>query len=544
MIPFGFSVGDFIAGINLLIDAIHSLSDTNGAQADYEGLGRQLSNLKNGFECIESLDLDATQIAQVSAVDTALSDCRLCIDDFTRRNSRFKSLETPSGEQWTLAALKRQGRKVQWALWKKADVAKFGAAIQLHSDAVQMLLASIQIKQIEAQGKLKTLAEQKQKSLTQKVYGRVSDLSLQQQRMEAAFEEGQTSLAQVLENQCGELRNEVQVHGRNQGKALIAQNATTIQIRTEIESISSRIGALSKCAKSQNGDSKNHMLAIIENQQQLMGQLRDIELMIRVNQDVPPQVLLSKPVVLLDACGRYTPFHLELIDTAEFFIEVLKIRFKDIGLHKIEAREFSLEDSKSKCGLQLAKPWTVIMRPGRHISMSMVFRLEERQTARCPGCGEENAGSDLEDIECGNTMCGITYRKIVEKPGSEPQLQHPNQANPSTNYEMQYYTRLHIVIQGGGNFDSMGNFTADEKVEQRKSREDKPSVSPEDWPHTPSVPVSMSVPEIDRWAQLRKNAAERAQRRNAEKTSRVSKDNMEDGEENAESESPVISTTV
>ena len=145
MVPFGFSVGDFIAGINLLIDAIHSLNDTNGAQADYEGLGRQLNNLKSGFECIESLDLDATQIAQVSAVDTALSDCRLCIDDFTKRNSRFKSLETPSGEQWTLAALKRQGRKVQWALWKKADVAKFRAAIQLHSDAVQMLLASIQM---------------------------------------------------------------------------------------------------------------------------------------------------------------------------------------------------------------------------------------------------------------------------------------------------------------------------------------------------------------------------------------------------------------
>ena len=145
MVPFGFSVGDFIAGINLLIDAIHSLNDTNGAQADYEELGRQLRNLKNGFECIEGLNLDTMQVAQVSAVDTALSDCRLCIDAFIKRNSRFKSLETPSGEKWTLAALKRQGRKVQWALWKKADVAKFRAEIQQHSEAVQMLLASIQM---------------------------------------------------------------------------------------------------------------------------------------------------------------------------------------------------------------------------------------------------------------------------------------------------------------------------------------------------------------------------------------------------------------
>ena len=48
-----------------------------------------------------------------------------------------------------------------------------------------------------------------------------------------------------------------------------------------------------------------------------MGKLRDIELMIRVNQEVPAQVILSKPVILLDARGRYAPFHLEFIDTAE-----------------------------------------------------------------------------------------------------------------------------------------------------------------------------------------------------------------------------------
>ena len=164
----------------------------------------------------------------------------------------------------------------------------------------------------------------------------------------------------------------------------------------------------------------------------------------------------------------------------------MKIRFKDIGLHKIESGEFALEDPKLKRGLQLAKPWTAIIRPGQHINMSMVFRLEEQQTARCPGCGTENAGSDLEDIEwyiymayntvgtntnesrSGNTICRITYRNIIEEsaarinelntsrraesergllPGSEPQLRGPSQANPSTKDEMQYYTRLHIVTQ-------------------------------------------------------------------------------------------------
>ena len=88
-----------------------------------------------------------------------------------------------------------------------------------------------------------------------------------------------------------------------------------------------------------------------------------------------------------------------LTSPIQAFIDVLKDRFKDVGLHKIEAGEFALEDSRLKRSLQLTKPWAAIVRPGQQINMSMVFRLKETPTARCPGCYKENAGSDLEDIE-------------------------------------------------------------------------------------------------------------------------------------------------
>ena len=63
----------------------------------------------------------------------------------------------------------------------------------------------------------------------------------------------------------------------------------------------------------------------------------------------------------------------------------------------------------------------------------------------------------------------------------------------------------------------------------------EPSVSSEERP--PSSPMPMTMPEqeqptqTDRWAQIRKNAAERAARLSEEKTSRVSQDKTEDGEE-------------
>ena len=59
------------------------------------------------------------------------------------------------------------------------------------------------------------------------------------------------------------------------------------------------------------------MVTIIEKQKDMIAQLRNIDGMLRVNQGIPAQVLLSKPVVLLDARSRLAPFHVEFIDSVE-----------------------------------------------------------------------------------------------------------------------------------------------------------------------------------------------------------------------------------
>ena len=143
MVPFGFSVGDFIAGINLLLDIVRTFDTTQGAQADYRELGEELINLRRVFEGLKDLDLDTPQSSKASAVNKILNDCQSCIDGFMKKNSKFQSLSDTSEKRWSLATLKRQGRKVQWALWKKADVARFRTTIQQHANALQLLLASI-----------------------------------------------------------------------------------------------------------------------------------------------------------------------------------------------------------------------------------------------------------------------------------------------------------------------------------------------------------------------------------------------------------------
>ena len=66
----------------------------------------------------------------------------------------------------------------------------------------------------------------------------------------------------------------------------------------------------------------------------------------------------------------------------------------------------------------------------------------------------------------------------------------------------------------------------------------EPSVSSEERPLSSLMPMSMPVSEqptqTDRWAQIRKNAAERAGRMSEEKNSRLSQDKTEDGEDSGE----------
>ena len=83
-VPFGFSVGDFIGSIGLLIDAVKSLRKTCGTQDDYKELGRELKHLRDGLECM-------------------------------------------------------------WALWKKADITEFKSEVQKHAEAIHLLLAKIQM---------------------------------------------------------------------------------------------------------------------------------------------------------------------------------------------------------------------------------------------------------------------------------------------------------------------------------------------------------------------------------------------------------------
>lgn len=116
--------------------------------------------------------------------------------------------------------------------------------------------------------------------------------------------------------------------------------------------------------------------------------LRQIKGMMQVQVHIPPQVLLSKPVTLLDACGKVSAFHLDFINSAEAFVAVLKIRFEQEGVtppgvRMLDKSQFILRDHRGP--FNLSKPWNKLVRPNQKINMSMLFRRTVPPST-CPAC--------------------------------------------------------------------------------------------------------------------------------------------------------------
>jgi len=77
---------------------------------------------------------------------------------------------------------------------------------------------------------------------------------------------------------------------------------------------------------------------------------------------------------------------------------VLKVCFKDIGLKKVERREFAMFDAKGSRSLDLNRPWEAIMKPGQNANMSMIFNTRLDQSS-CPRCNSNNETAPKEDTK-------------------------------------------------------------------------------------------------------------------------------------------------
>jgi hypothetical protein len=150
-VPFGFSIGDFVAGIGLVRDVIEALQTSSSSTARYQGLISELFTLERGLLEVKNLGLGDEQATQPERLDIEALHGALrltavqCQDSITRLLGKVKKYEghlsaNGSGSKWKDAL-----RKVQWALLTDKDLEESRAEIRGHATMITMLLNLTQL---------------------------------------------------------------------------------------------------------------------------------------------------------------------------------------------------------------------------------------------------------------------------------------------------------------------------------------------------------------------------------------------------------------
>lgn len=351
-VPFGFSIGDFIAGINLILTSINAVRDGNGSCAQFQAVASELESLKSGLSAINDLGLEQTAYQEHSALQEAAGSCQSCIEDFVEKVAKYQKWLQPGREGW-----KASVRKIQWAFCKKKDVVEFRQRLGQYSSSISILMSSLLFRQ-----------------------------GLQQKTQQEKYQEAINLSHATTTDIQGHI-----LHHRDMFDGL------SVQQQSIFKQLIDQNMQLTNCSH----QLVEGLRSLAEDNKILFRELSQVRRMLQVQQEVPAQVLLQKPVLLLDACGRLASFHLDFIDSKEAFLAVLKVRFLNCGvtfagIEKVERSEFVLSDWQRE--ISLDRPWQTVFKPGQSASMRMIVRCPSKAHT-CPRCNFGNGSTQDRDIE-------------------------------------------------------------------------------------------------------------------------------------------------
>jgi hypothetical protein len=337
-VPFSFSVGDFISGIDALVTAIKAVRDVGGSSTQYQALASELETLQTGLSSITFFDLEPQSSDVYMNLCEAAASCEECIKSFVKTIAKYQIFLKPNSKGW-----KANLRKIDWAFCKEKDVVEFRQQVTQRICTIQLHISAVQAKHSSAGRKLQLQCQS------------TADATLQ---------------------------------------AVVDMNSRTLRNEGLLETLSAQ--QLEKCEKIQELLNSNQELG-----KETEALVMELVQLVRQQNEIPPQVLLQRPVKLLDACGFETYFHVNFVISLDVFKHAIRARFEEQGvstngLQKVDRLEFTIRAGKKE--VSLTRKWQHVFKPGQTVDMSMKFRrfaIEQE----CPRCRYKYQDCHSGDVE-------------------------------------------------------------------------------------------------------------------------------------------------
>ena len=130
-VPFGFSIGDFIAGINLVLDVYNALRESGGAASDYQQQIVWLEQLVSVLDALRTSTPD--DVAQLAGE---------CEEPLLMFYTKIRQKYNDSLGEASKLSPGRVLRSLQWTFFKSAskDLVKLKTAISPQLQAISLRL--------------------------------------------------------------------------------------------------------------------------------------------------------------------------------------------------------------------------------------------------------------------------------------------------------------------------------------------------------------------------------------------------------------------
>ena len=139
---FGWSAGDIVAAIQLVVKLAGALEDSAGSSSQYCEVIRELYSLERALLDVKNLQLEPQQHHRQVALFGAALQCRETIDQFMRKIGKYQlALRQGGSGSWVKDAL----RKMQWSLCSQKEVDVFRPSLSAHTSAIGIMLQAIQM---------------------------------------------------------------------------------------------------------------------------------------------------------------------------------------------------------------------------------------------------------------------------------------------------------------------------------------------------------------------------------------------------------------
>jgi Fungal N-terminal domain of STAND proteins len=157
---FGFSIGDFLAALQLVGTVIDALRESGPASREYRDLLQQLYALETALLRVKRLEADDAPANEIAALKETASNSQRTINEFWKKLQPYESSMRATDSN----RLRDKWLRVKWSVCHKDDIKKFKADLTGHTEGILLLLTTIQMSTI-------TLQTQRQRTLA----GRIQD---------------------------------------------------------------------------------------------------------------------------------------------------------------------------------------------------------------------------------------------------------------------------------------------------------------------------------------------------------------------------------